>query len=65
MAAELGEIVVEYVSKLWRYTVNCKFEPYLKESFQDRFFCGLKREGEQKKPLTEADLVFKNAVKIA
>ena len=44
-----GEKVAEYVSELRRLALRCEFGPYLEEALRDRFVCGLKSEGVQKK----------------
>ena len=42
-----------------------EFGAYLEEALRDRFVCGLKNEGTQKRLLSEADLTFQKALEIA
>ncbi len=60
-----GESVSGYIAELRRLAMNCEFGGYLEEALRDRFVCGLRNEGTQKRLLSEADLTFKKALEIA
>ena len=59
------ETVAQYVAELRRLSTHCNYGTFLDAALRDRFVCGLKSEATQKKLLTEADLTFSGAVKIA
>ena len=46
-------------------TVHCNFGNFLEQALRDRFVCGLRSEGAQKKLLTQTNLSFQKAVEIA
>ncbi|XP_062604323.1 uncharacterized protein K02A2.6-like [Saccostrea cucullata] len=60
-----GETVNEYVCELKNLSKYCEFKDFLKEALRDRLVCGLKYEAIQKKLLSEADLTFEKAIRIA
>jgi hypothetical protein len=60
-----GESVNEYVFELKKLSSFCEFGEFLKEALRDTLVCGLKSEAIQKKLLSERDLDFDGAVRIA
>ncbi len=44
----------EYVAELQCLSTHCEFRAYLPEALRDRFVCGIRNEGNQKRLLTEA-----------
>ena len=60
-----GESVTDYLAELRRLAITCDFGTFLNEALRDRFVCGLKAEGTQKKLLAEADLTIARALEIA
>ncbi len=61
-----GESIADYVAELRRLTTHCAFRAeFLEEALGDRLVCGLRSEAIQRRLLTESDLTFKNAMKIA
>ncbi|XP_062566348.1 uncharacterized protein K02A2.6-like [Saccostrea cucullata] len=60
-----GETVNEYVCELKNSSKYCEFGDFLKEALRDRLVCGLRSEAIQKKLLSEADLTFEKAKRIA
>ena len=59
------ESINDYNVSLRKLSEHCKFGTNLNDTLRDRFVCGLKSETMQKKLLTEVDLTYENAVKIA
>ena len=59
------ESVADYVAALRKLSIHCQFGDFLDDALRDRFVCGLKSEGMQKKLLIEAELTFKRAIEIA
>ena len=60
-----NESVAQYVAELQNLATHCNFQGYLAEALRDRLVCGLKSEVMQKRLLTEDDLTFESAVKLA
>ena len=60
-----SESVAEYVVALKELATHCEFGGFLNEALRDHLVCGLYRESTQKRLLTEVDLTFKKACKIA
>ena len=60
-----GESVAEYTVALKKLSMHCVFETFLNEALRDRLICGFAKEATQKRPLTEAELMFKKACEIA
>ncbi|XP_062589261.1 uncharacterized protein K02A2.6-like [Saccostrea cucullata] len=62
-----GESVYSYVIELKRLSTHCEFGEFLPEALRvrDRLVCGLRSEAIQKKLLSETELDFDKAVKIA
>ena len=52
-----GESVSSFVAVLGRLTLHCKFGAHLDKALRDRLVCGLGREADQKRLLTEPDLM--------
>ena len=57
--------MLDFLADLRRLAITCEFGNFLDEALQDRFVCGLKAEGIQKRLLTEPDLTIARAVEIA
>ena len=61
-----GESIVEYLAELRRLAAHCQFGEYLDEALRDRFVCGLRNSGTQKRLLTETEpLTLKKALEVA
>jgi hypothetical protein len=60
-----SESIMTYVAELRKLSIHCNFGDNLNDTLRDRFVCGIKNEGTQKKLLAEQTLTFDNAVKIA
>ena len=60
-----GESIAEYVAELRRLSTNCKFDGYLEEELCDQLVCGVRVEGIRKKLMSEDDLTFTKALKLA
>ena len=61
-----GESVAQFAAELRRLAVHCRFEAFLDDALRDRFVCGLKSTGAQKKLLSEKKkLTFQQAIEIA
>ena len=61
----VNESISDYVVELRRLTTHCEFGAFLEDALRDRFVCGLKNETMQRKLLTESDLTFQRALKVA
>ena len=61
----VNESISDYVVDLRRLTTHCEFGAFLEDALRDRFVCGLKNETTQRKLLTESDLTFQRALKVA
>ena len=59
-----GESIADFVADLRRLSIKCEFGDFLDQALRDRFVCGVRSEGLQKKLLTEADLTIKRAQEI-
>ena len=55
---EPTESIADFMAELRRLSVHCDFEPFLDDVLRDRFVCGLRDEGAQKKLLVETKLTF-------
>ncbi len=62
---EDGESVSDYILALKRLSKHCNFERTLAERLRDRFVPGLKKEGMQRRLLTEKTLTWESACQIA
>ena len=65
---DIGESIADYVAELRCMATKCKFEvtrDFLEESLCDCFVFGLRAEGIRKRLLTEPNLTFAKAIKIA
>ena len=61
-----GESIAEYLAELRRLATHCQFGDYLEEALRDRFVCGLRNGGTQKRLLSETEpLPLKKAVELA
>ena len=60
-----AETVAVYVAELRRLATTCDFGDYLDQALRDRFVCGLRSEAIQKSLLSETELDFVRAVKVA
>uniref|UniRef100_A0A8C2KIA9 Tick transposon n=1 Tax=Cyprinus carpio TaxID=7962 RepID=A0A8C2KIA9_CYPCA len=59
------ESVADYIVALRQLSVSCEFGQYLSEAFRDRFVIRLYSESMQCKLLSQKDLMFNQAHKIA
>ena len=60
-----GECIVEYLAELQSVPTHCQFSEYLEEALQDRFICGLRSSGIQKRLLSEAEpVMLKKALEV-
>ena len=60
-----GESVHDFLADLRRLAITCEFEHFLDQALRDRFVCGLRAEGMQKRLLTEPDLNITRALELA
>lgn len=60
-----NEAISEYVVELKKLSRTCSFGTFLSEALRDRFVCGMQSEVIQKKLLSEDNLTFESACKIA
>ena len=60
-----GETVGDFLAELKKLSEPCKFGGFLEEALRDRFVCGLKSTGIQKKLLAERELILQRASEIA
>ena len=60
-----GESVHDFLADLRRLAITCEFENFLDQALRDRFVCGLRAEGMQKRLLTEPDLNIARALELA
>jgi len=61
----VGENIAEYVAELRRLSMHCQFGAYLEEALRDRLVCGIRSEAIQRRLLTQSELTFNEALKIA
>ena len=59
-----GESVHDFLADLRRLAITCEFEDFLDQALRDRFVCGLRAEGMQKRLLTEPDLNIARALEL-
>ena len=60
-----GESIASYVAELRRLSERCNFGDNLNTMLRDRLVCGVSDENIQRKLLSEVDLTFENAMRIA
>ena len=60
-----GKSVHDFLADLRRLAITCQFEDFLAQALHDRFVCGLRAEGMQKRLLTEPDLNIARALELA
>ena len=60
-----GESVATFVSELRRLTADCNYGATLKDMLRDRLVCGINDDRIQRRLLSETDLDFDKALKIA
>ena len=60
-----GESISEYLAELRRMATHCDFGTFLDQALRDRFVCGLRHQGTQKRLLSESDLTLTKATEIA
>ena len=60
-----GESVHDFLADLRRLTITCEFEDFLDQALRDRFACGLRAEGMQKRLLTKPGLNIARALELA
>ena len=60
-----AETVAVYVAELQRLATTCDFGDYPDQALRDRFVCGLRSEAIQKSLLSETELDFTRAIKVA
>ena len=60
-----GESIHDFLADLRRLAITCEFEDFLDQALRDRFVCGLRAEGMQKRLLTEPDLNIAQALELA
>ena len=61
----MGETITEYVAELRRLAATCEFGEFLNDALRDRLVCGQRNESVQKRLLSEANLTFSKALKLA
>ena len=59
-----GESVHDFLADLRHLAITCEFEDFLDQALRDRFVCGLRAEGMQKRLLTEPDLNIAQALEL-
>ena len=59
------ESIADFVVQLWKLATHCEFGDHLSKALRDRFVYGLRSEVMQKRLLSEVDLSFNRADKIA
>lgn len=62
---ERGESVSKYVAELRHLAIDCEFGESLNEMLRDRLICGVNDSRMQRRLLSEADLDYDKALKIA
>lgn len=62
---EEGETVLDYVAVLRKLAHDCNYGDKLTEMLRDRLVCGINDDRIQRRLLSEADLTFEKALKIA
>ena len=60
-----GESVHDFLADLRRLAIICEFEDFLDQALRDRFVCGLRAKGMQKRLLTEPVLNIARALELA
>ena len=60
-----GESVHDFLADLRHLAITCEFEDFLNQALCDRFVCGLRAEGMQKRLLTKPDLNIARALELA
>ena len=59
-----GESVHDFLADLRRLAITSEFEDFLDQALRDRFVCGLRAQGMQKRLLTEPDLNIARALEL-
>ncbi|XP_050502408.1 uncharacterized protein LOC126893175 [Diabrotica virgifera virgifera] len=57
--------ISDYSVELRKLANSCNFGQFLEEALRDRFVCGIRDEGTQKKLLGDVDLTFQSACQLA
>ena len=60
-----SESIADYIVALRELALNCKFGDHLEESLRDRLVCGVNHSGIQRKLLSEGELTYASALKLA
>ena len=60
-----GESKVDYVAKLRKLATHCDFKDNLDDALRNKFICGLSKETNQRKLLSEKKLTFSKAIALA
>ena len=60
-----GESIAEYVAALRDLALHCNYGNQLSEMLRDRLVCGINHKGIQRKLLSQKDLTFEDAYKLA
>ena len=60
-----GESAHVFLADLRCLAITCEFEDFLDQALRDRFVCGLRAEGMQKRLLTKPDLNIARALELA
>ena len=60
-----GESLYDFLADLRGLAITCEFKDFLDQALRDRFVCGLRVEGMQKRLLTEPDLNIAWALELA
>jgi len=60
-----GETIAAYIAALRELSVHCKYGTALSEMLRDRLVCGVNHDTIQKRLLSEKDLTFDTAMKLA
>ncbi|CAG9830928.1 unnamed protein product [Diabrotica balteata] len=59
------QYIFDYSVELRKLAYSCNFGQFLEEALSDRFVCGIRVEGIQKKLLGEVDLTYQSACQLA
>ena len=60
-----SETLAEFMAELRRLAAKCEFGTHLDQALRDRFVCGMRNEGVQRRLLSESDLDLNKAIRIA
>lgn len=60
-----GESAQQFLAELRQLAMTCEFKAFLEEALRDRFVCGIRHSGIQKKLLSQAKLTTEKALELA